>query len=157
MVATAGTPEKVDLARSAGADHVVNYRETDLVEGVEAAVGPAAVDVVFDGVGADVFDASLDLLKVRGTMVTFGNASGPVAPFAPLRLIGKSLYVTRPKLGDYIATRGELERRAGELFSWMERGELEVRVGLQVPLAEAAEAHRRLEGRETTGKILLIP
>ena len=157
VVATAGTAEKVDLARSAGADHVVNYSETDLVEGVEAAIGPNALDVVFDGVGAAVFDASLELLKVRGMMVTFGNASGVVPPLSPLRLTAKSLYLTRPKLGDYIATRADLELRAAELFEWMTTGELEVRIGLSLPLAEAAEAHRRLESRATTGKVLLIP
>lgn len=157
VVATAGTSEKVELARSAGADHVVNYRETDLIEGVEAAVGENAIDVVYDGVGADVFDDSLELLRVRGTMVTFGNASGPVPPLAPLRLTPKSLYLTRPKLGDFISTRDELERRTGDLFDWMGAGDLDVRVGLRLPLADAAEAHRRLEARATTGKILLIP
>ncbi len=157
VVATAGTAEKVELARSAGADHVVNYRETDLIEGVEAAVGQNALDVVYDGVGADTFDDSLELLKVRGTMTTFGNASGPVPPLPPLRLMPKSLYLTRPKLGDFVATRDDLLARAGDLFDWMDRGELEVRVGLRLPLTEAAEAHRQLESRSTTGKILLIP
>ena len=157
VVATAGTSEKVELARSAGADHVINYRQTDLIEGVEAAVGKNAVDVVYDGVGADVFDDSLELLRVRGTMVTFGNASGAVPPLAPLRLMTKSLYLTRPKLGDFISTRDDLEARTRELFDWMGAGELDVRVGLRVPLADAAEAHRRLESRATTGKILLIP
>jgi NADPH2:quinone reductase len=157
VVATAGTAEKVDLARSAGADHVINYSETDLVEGVEAAIGPNALDVVFDGVGAAVFDASLELLRVRGMMVTFGNASGVVPPVSPLRLTAKSLYLTRPKLGDYIATRADLEMRAAEVFEWMTTGELDVRIGLSLPLADAAEAHRRLESRATTGKVLLIP
>jgi NADPH2:quinone reductase len=157
VVATAGTAEKADLARSAGADHVINYSETDLIEGVEAAIGPDALDVVFDGVGAAVFDASLDLLRVRGMMVTFGNASGVVPPVSPLRLTAKSLYLTRPKLGDYIATRADLEMRAAEVFEWMTTGELDVRIGLSLPLADAAEAHRRLESRATTGKVLLIP
>jgi NADPH2:quinone reductase len=157
VVATAGTAEKADLARSAGADHVINYSETDLIEGVEAAIGPDALDVVFDGVGAAVFDASLELLRVRGMMVTFGNASGVVPPVSPLRLTAKSLYLTRPKLGDYIATRADLEMRAAEVFEWMTTGELDVRIGLSLPLADAAEAHRRLESRATTGKVLLIP
>jgi NADPH2:quinone reductase len=157
VVATAGTAEKADLARSAGADHVINYSETDLIEGVEAAIGPDALDVVFDGVGAAVFDASLELLRVRGMMVTFGNASGVVPPVSPLRLTAKSLYLTRPKLGDYIATRADLEMRAAEVFEWMTSGELDVRIGLSLPLADAAEAHRRLESRATTGKVLLIP
>jgi len=157
VVATAGSAEKVELARTAGADHVVNYRETDLVEGVEAAVGKDAIDVVYDGVGASTFDAGLELLRRRGTMVTFGNASGAVPPIAPLRLMPKSLYLTRPKLDDFTQTRAELEARANDLFGWIESGDLEVRVGLRLPLGEAPEAHRRLESRETTGKILLIP
>jgi NADPH2:quinone reductase len=157
VVATAGSPEKVELARSAGADHVVDYSETDLVEGVEAAVGQNAIDVIYDGVGAAVFDAGMELLAVRGWIVTFGNASGPVPPIAPLALTPKSLFLTRPKLGDYIATREDLEWRTSELFGWMASGDLDVRVGLRLPLSEAAEAHRRLEGRETTGKVLLIP
>lgn len=157
VVATAGSPEKVELALSAGADHVVNYAQTDLVEGVEAAVGKNAIDVIYDGVGAAVFDAGLELLAVRGWMVTFGNASGAVPPLAPLRLMPKSLYLTRPKLGDYIATREDFEWRTGDLFGWIAAGDLEVRVGLKLPLAEAADAHRQLEGRATTGKVLLIP
>ena len=157
VVATAGSAEKVELARSAGADHVINYRETDLVSGVEAAVGENAIDVVYDGVGASTFDAGLELLRPRGTMTTFGNASGPVPPLAPLRLMPKSLYLTRPKLDDFTSTRDELESRAGDLFGWIESGDLEIRVGLRLPLVDAPEAHRRLESRETTGKILLIP
>ncbi len=155
VVATVGSDEKAELARSAGADHVVNYVSTDLVEGVEAAVGKNAIDVVYDGVGAATFDAGLQLLKVRGTMATFGNASGPVPALTPLTLIAKSLYLTRPKLNDYIVSAEERDARWEEITGWARNGLLDVRVGHTFPLAEAAEAHRALEGRATTGKILL--
>ncbi|MCY4176149.1 MAG: quinone oxidoreductase [Acidimicrobiaceae bacterium] len=157
VVATVGSDAKVELARSAGADHVVNYTTTDLVSGVEAAVGADAIDVVYDGVGAAVYEDSLKLLRPRGAMVTFGNASGAVAPQAPLHLMGKSLWLTRPKLWDYLASREELDSRAGEVFGWIADGRLEVRIAARLPLAEAAEAHRLLQGRSLAGKILLIP
>ena len=157
VVATVGSDAKVEVARSAGADHVVNYTTTDLVAGVEAAVGPEAIDVVYDGVGAAVYDASLQLLRVRGSMVTFGNASGAVEPRAPLHLSGKSLWLTRPKLWDFIATRAELDSRVAEVFGWIAAGELDVRIAARLPLAEAAEAHRLIQGRSIAGKILLIP
>ena len=157
VVATVGSDAKAELARSAGADHVVNYTTTDLVEGVEAAVGPDAVDVVYDGVGASVYDDSLRLLRLRGSMVTFGNASGAVEPKAPLHLMAKSLWLTRPKLWDFIATREELDARAAEVFGWIAAGDLNVRIGARLPLAEAPEAHRLLKGRGVAGKILLIP
>ena len=103
-----------------------------------------------------MFTRSMGLLRRRGMMVTFGNASGPVEPIAPLELSrGGSLYLTRPTIADYLATRDELERRAGDLFSWIADGSLTVRIGARLPLAEAADAHRRLEGRTTTGKTLL--
>ncbi len=157
VVATVGSDAKVELASAAGADHVINYSTTDLVAGVEAAVGPEAIDVVYDGVGAAVYDDSLELLRLRGSMVTFGNASGAVEPKAPLHLSGKSLWLTRPKLWDFIATREELNARAAEVFGWIASGDLEVRIGARLPLAEAAEAHRLLQGRGIAGKILLIP
>lgn len=157
VVATVGSDAKVELARAAGADHVVNYSTTDLVEGVEAAVGAEAIDVVYDGVGAAVYDASIELLRLRGSMVTFGNASGAVEPKAPLHLSPKSLWLTRPKLWDFIATRTELDARTAEVFGWIAAGDLEVRIGARLPLAEAAEAHRLLQGRSIAGKILLIP
>ena len=157
VVATVGSDAKVELASAAGADHVINYSTTDLVAGVEAAVGPEAIDVVYDGVGAAVYDDSLELLRLRGSMVTFGNASGAVEPKAPLHLSGKSLWLTRPKLSDFIATREELDARAAEVFGWIASGDLEVRIGARLPLAEAAEAHRLLQGRGIAGKILLIP
>jgi NADPH:quinone reductase len=158
VFATVGSEDKAELARAAGADHTILYRTADFAAEVEAIAGPKALDVVYDGVGKAVFDASLGLLHRRGTMVTYGNASGAVEPFSPLRLsAGGSLYLTRPTLNDYIATRAELTRRAADLFAWMVGGQLDVRIGATVPLADAAEAHRLLEGRGTTGKVLLIP
>ena len=112
----------------------------------------------YDGVGQSVFDQSLSLLRPRGTMATFGNASGPVPPVAPLTLSANgSLFLTRPTLGDHIASREELDRRADDLFGWIASGELHVRVGEHFALRDAADAHRPLEGRQTTGKVLLIP
>ena len=157
VVATVGSDAKVELARAAGADHVINYSITDLVAGVEAAVGPEGIDVVYDGVGAAVYDDSLELLRLRGSMVTFGNASGAVEPKAPLHLMSKSLWLTRPKLWDFISTREELDARAAEVLGWIASGELDVRVAARLPMSEAAEAHRLLQGRSIAGKILLIP
>ena len=157
VVATVGSDAKAELARAAGADHVVNYTTSDLAAGVEAAVGPEAIDVVYDGVGASVYDASLELLRLRGAMVTFGNASGAVEPKAPLHLMGKSLWLTRPKLWDFIATREALDARTAEVFGWIAAGQLDVRIAARLPLAEAAEAHRLLQGRGLAGKILLVP
>ena len=157
MVATVGSDAKADLARAAGADHVVNYTTTDLVAGVEDAVGPEAIDVVYDGVGAAVYDDSLRLLRLRGSMVTFGNASGAVEPKAPLHLMGKSLWLTRPKLWDFISTRAELDARVSEVFGWIASGDLDIRIAARLPLAEAPEAHRLLQGRSLAGKILLLP
>ncbi|MXW62327.1 MAG: quinone oxidoreductase [Acidimicrobiaceae bacterium] len=156
VVATVGSDDKAALARSAGADHVVNYTTTDLVAGVEAAVGADSIDVVYDGVGAAVYDDSLQLLRPRGAMVTFGNASGPVEPKPPLHLMGKSLWLTRPTLWSFISERSELEARAAELFGWISLGELEVRIAARLPLAKAPEAHRLIQSRHAAGKILLI-
>jgi len=155
---TVGSAAKADVALAAGADHVINYSNTDFADQVESIAGPKCLDVVYDGVGQSVFLASLGLLRPRGMMVTFGNASGPVEPVSPLLLsqLG-SLFLTRPTLGSYIATREEFEQRTSELFGWIESGAVAISVGLELPLAEAAEAHRRLGGRSTTGKVLLIP
>jgi NADPH2:quinone reductase len=156
VFSTVGTAAKAELATQAGADHVIVYDGADFGAEVEAIAGPRPLDVVYDGVGAAVFTRSMGLLRRRGMMVTFGNASGPVEPIAPLDLSrGGSLYLTRPTIADYLATRDELERRAGDLFSWIADGSLTVRIGARLPLAEAADAHRRLEGRTTTGKTLL--
>lgn len=156
---TAGSMEKLELAKAAGADHLINYRETDFAQRVREIAGTdKPLDVVYDQVGKAVFTSSLDLIRPRGLMAQVGNASGPADPISPLELSRRgSLYLTRPTLGHYIATREELERRAGDLFSWIADGSLRVTVGDRIPLREAAEAHRRLEGRQTTGKVLLIP
>lgn len=155
---TVGSSDKVALTEAAGADHTILYRDVEFGAAVEAIAGPKALDVVYDGVGKTVFDRSLDLLRPRGMMVTFGNASGPADPVTPLRLMqAGSLFLTRPNLGHYLLTREEREGRAADVFGWMAEGWLDVRVGARVPLAGAAEAHRLLESRTTTGKVLLIP
>src|SRR5262245_4993994 len=153
---TVGSEEKVALAREAGADHTIRYDEEDFGAAVERIAGDRPLDVVYDGVGQAVFTRSLELLRRRGTMVTFGNASGAVEPLSPLVLTRNgSLYLTRPTMFDYVDTRDELERRAGDLFSWIADGSLDVRIGTRVPLADAGEAHRLLESRATSGKVLL--
>ncbi|MDE0230759.1 MAG: quinone oxidoreductase [bacterium] len=155
---TVGSAEKGRLAESAGADHVILYRETDFAEAVEEIAGPRPLDVVYDGVGAATFDRGLTLLRPRGMMITFGNASGPVPPVAPLRLTQEgSLYLTRPTMGDYMATRAELLETASSLFEMVISGELSLRIGHSLPMRDAARAHRMLEGRETTGKVILTP
>ncbi len=155
---TVGSPDKAELASAAGADHVILYRDVDFAEAITSIAGPRPLDVVYDGVGASVFDQSLTLLRKRGTMATFGNASGPVPPVSPLLLSSNgSLFLTRPTLFDYITERFELERRAADLFGWIESGDLDVRIGTKYDLEDAAQAHRGLEARETTGKVLLIP
>jgi NADPH2:quinone reductase len=158
VITTVGTPEKAELSRAAGANEVIVYREVDFKEEVERLIGAKNLDVVFDGVGAATFEKGLDLLRPRGMMVTFGNASGPVPEIAPLTLAEKgSIFLTRPTMAHYIQTRDELLARANDLFGWISTGVLDVRVGDEFPLARAADAHRALEGRETTGKVLLRP
>jgi NADPH:quinone reductase len=158
VFATVGSVEKAELVRGAGADHVIDYNAEDFGDAVEAIAGPRALDVVYDGVGRATFARGLDLLRPRGMMVTFGNASGAVEPVAPLTLMQKgSLFLTRPTLHDYVATTEELRARAADLLGAVASGSLDVRVGARLPLADAAEAHRLLESRTTTGKLLLIP
>jgi NADPH:quinone reductase len=155
---TVGSEEKAALAAAAGADHVIDYTVQDFVEAVELIAGPRPLHVVYDGVGKETFDGSLRLLRRRGTMVAFGNASGPVEPLSPLRLMREgSLFLTRPTLFDHVATREELEGRATAVFDLIAGGALDVRIGARVPLAEAADAHRALEARRTTGKVVLVP
>ena len=155
---TVGTAHKADLAAGAGADHVINYRDEDFGDAVERIAGARPLDVIYDGVGADTFERGLEVLRPRGMMVTFGNASGPVPPMPPLRLsAGGSLFLTRPTLGDHTATRTELEGRAADLFGWIADGRLDVRIGARFALADARAAHEALQGRATTGKVLLIP
>ncbi len=156
VVATTSSAAKTELAIRAGADHVVAYGE--VVDAVRRLTGERGADVVYDGVGAATFDDSLRALRPRGMMVLYGAASGPVPPFDPQRLnSGGSLFLTRPTLGHYVADRGELLLRAGDLFSWIAAGELDVRIGGEYPLAGAARAQEDLAARRTTGKLLLIP
>lgn len=157
VVATVGSAAKAELARSAGADHVIDYNASDLVAAVVDAVGPEAVDVVYDGVGAATYDAGLELLRRRGTMVTFGNASGPVEAKPPLHLSAKSLWLTRPTLWDYMADQAEYEARTADLFEWIASGQVEINISERLGLDEAGRAHELIAGRDNAGKILLIP
>jgi NADPH:quinone reductase len=156
VIGTVGTERKARLARQAGADEVILYTQQDFAAETKRLTGNRGVDVVYDSVGRTTFDKSLDCLAPRGLLALFGQSSGPVAAFNPQILNQKgSLYLTRPTLGHYVATREELLRRTGELFDWLRAGKLAVRIDREVPLKEAAEAHRALESRETTGKVLL--
>ena len=157
VIATVGSEAKAVLARGHGADHVILYGEEDVAARVLEITGGQGVAVVYDGVGKDTFEASLKSLGRRGVLATFGNASGPVPPFAPLELSGKSLFVTRPRLFDYIVTTAELDESAEALFAVLASGAVKVEVGQTFPLAEARAAHEALEGRRTTGATLLIP
>ena len=156
VIGTAGTEEKAALARAAGADEVILYTSQDFIAETRRITGGAGLDVVYDSVGRTTFLQGLDLLRPRGMMVLFGQSSGPVAPIDPQILNQKgSLFLTRPTLAHYTATREELLARAGDLFAWIAEGGLSVRIGAEYPLAEVADAHRALEGRRTTGKVLL--
>lgn len=155
---TVSTKEKALLAREAGADEVLFYREEDFCNAARKLTNGQGVNVVYDSVGRDTFDRSLAALKRRGMLVLYGQSSGPVPPFEPQRLSASgSIFLTRPTLYDYTATRDELLSRAAYLFARIGEGALEVRVHSEIALADVQEAHRRLEGRETTGKVLLIP
>jgi NADPH2:quinone reductase len=156
VIGTAGSDEKAELARAAGADEVIVYTRDDFADEVRRITGGDGVHVVYDSVGRTTFLPGLDVLRRRGMMVLFGQSSGPVPPLDPQVLNQKgSLFLTRPSLAAYVATRDELLWRAGELFAWMAAGELTVRVGAEFALADVAEAHRALEGRRTTGKVVL--
>jgi NADPH2:quinone reductase len=134
------------------------YTRENFTEVARTFTGGKGVDVVYDGVGRQTFDGSLNSLRPRGMMVSFGNASGPVPPFAPLILSQKgSLFFTRPTLGAYTQTPAETRSRADALFGWIAAGALQVRIGATFPLTAAADSHRALEGRATTGKVLLLP
>lgn len=155
---TVSTEEKAALARDAGADHVILYTQQDFEAEVKRLTEGAGVNVVYDSVGKTTFEASLNCLKPLGYMVLYGQASGPVPPFDPAILNAKgSLFLTRPSLFHYIADRASLEQRAGDVLGWIASGQLKLRMEYTFPLSEAAEAHRSLEGRKTTGKVLLIP
>lgn len=159
VFATIGTEEKAEIARQAGAAHTILYREVDFADAVREIAGEQRpLDVVYDGVGKAVFDDSLGLIRQRGMMVTFGNASGAVEPLSPLVLSQNgSLFLTRPTLFHHIESRDAIERRAADLFGWIDDGALDVRIGERFDLADAADAHRALEARRTTGKVLLVP
>jgi NADPH:quinone reductase len=157
-IGTAGSDEKCALAQRRGATHAINYSRENFVERVGALTGGQKVPVVYDSVGKSTWDGSLDCLKPRGLMVSFGNASGPVPPVQLGMLATKgSLYVTRPTLATYIATREELHTRARALFDVVKNGQITIEVHRTYPLAEAAQAHRDLESRKTTGSVVLIP
>jgi NADPH:quinone reductase len=158
VLATVGTEEKAKLAREAGADVVCIYSRENFTDAARAFTNGDGVHVVYDGVGKDTFEGSLNSLRPRGMLVSFGNASGAVPEFKPLLLSQKgSLFFTRPTLAHYTQTPAELRERANDLFSWIKEGSLRVRVGATFPLTEVAEAQRQLEGRRTTGKVLLQP
>jgi NADPH2:quinone reductase len=158
VIGTAGTAEKAALARAAGADEVIVYTEQDFEAEVKKLTDGKGVDVVYDSVGKDTFDKSLNCLKPRGMLVLFGQASGPVAPFDPQTLNAKGcLYLTRPRLDVYIDSREELVERAGDVLGWIASGKLKLRVEHTYGLAEAAQAHNDLNGRKTTGKLVLLP
>jgi NADPH2:quinone reductase len=158
VIATVSTEEKAKIAREAGADEVVLYTRENFAERTRELTQGQGAHVVYDSVGRDTFNGSIDSLRPRGMLVSFGNASGPVPPFAPLLLSQKgSLFLTRPTLPHYTQTTMELRGRAAEVFRWIQNGELRVRIGAVFPLEAAAEAHRALESRATTGKVLLFP
>lgn len=158
VVGTCGSAEKAALVRDAGADVVVRYDEADFAAAARDATGGRGVDVVYDGVGRSTFDGSLASMRPRGLLALFGASSGPVPPFDLQRLnAGGSLVVTRPSLAHFVATREELLMRAGAVLGAVAAGTLKVRIGARFALADAADAHRALEGRATTGKVLLIP
>ena len=157
VFSTVSSDAKAELAKGAGADQVILYTQQDFAEEVKKATDGAGVQVVYDAVGKTTFDQSISCLGRRGHMVLYGQASGAPPPMDPRVLGAGSLYLTRPGLGDYTVTREDLEQRAGDILKWVKSGELKLRVEHVFPLSEAAEAHRQLESRATTGKLLLIP
>ncbi len=158
VIGTVSSEEKARLAREAGADEVILYTKEDFEEAVKRATGGRGVDVVYDSVGKATAEKSLNCLRPRGYLVLFGNASGAAPPIDPLTLMAKgSLYLTRPTLTHYAGNRAELLQRARAVFDWVASEQVKVRIAKTFPLAEAAEAHRALEGRGVAGKILLLP
>ena len=158
IIATVSTEEKARLAREAGADEIIFYTQSDFEAETKRLTDGRGVDVVYDSVGKTTFEKGLNILRPRGMMVLFGGSSGPVPPFDPITLTGKgSLFLTRPSLGHYIITRQELEQRSRAVFAMIREGKLKLRIEHVYPLAQAQQAHRDLEGRKTTGKLLLIP
>jgi NADPH2:quinone reductase len=158
VIGTAGTEEKAKLAREAGADEVIVYATQDFEAETKRLTGGKGVHVVYDGVGKSTFEKGLNVLRPRGYMVLFGGASGPVPAFDPIALSQKgSLFLTRPSLIHYVALREELEQRSGDVFAMIAVGKLKLRISKTYKLEEVQQAHRDLEGRKTTGKILLVP
>jgi len=157
VIGTVSTEEKAKLARGAGADEIILYAQIDFEAEAKRQTGGKGVDVVYDSVGKTTFEKGLNLLRPRGYMVLYGGSSGPVPPIDPIVLTQKgSLFMTRPSLGAYIATRQELEQRADAVFDMIAAGKLKLRIEHLYPLKDAAQAHRDLEGRKTTGKLLLL-
>lgn len=157
VIGTVGSEAKAQIVRDLGADHVILYDHEDVAARVAEITGGAGVPVVYDGVGKDTFQGSLKSLARRGVLVTYGNASGPVPPFAPLELGAKSAWITRPRLFDYIVTTEELDESAAALFEVLASGAVKIEIGQRFPLAEARAAHEALEGRKTTGATVLVP
>jgi NADPH2:quinone reductase len=155
VLTTVSTEEKAELSRAAGADKVVLYMTDSFVEEVKRQTDGEGLPVVYDSVGKTTFEDSLKCLRPRGLLALYGASSGAVSPMDPIRLMAGSLYLTRPTLKDYVRTRSELERRAADVFGWVARGELQVRIGATHRLEDAAQAHRDLAARKTTGKVLL--
>ncbi len=155
VLTTVSSEQKAELSRGAGAHKVILYTLESFVEEVKRQTDGEGLPVVYDSVGKTTFEDSLKCLRPRGLLVLFGASSGAVPPMDPIRLMAGSLYLTRPTLKDYVRTRAELERRAADVFGWVARGDLHVRVGAAYRLKDAAQAHRDLEGRKTTGKVLL--
>jgi NADPH2:quinone reductase len=158
VIGTVSTEAKAQLAKQASADDVILYTQRDFLAEVKRITGGQGVHVVYDSVGATTFDKSLDCLRPRGYLALFGQSSGPVPPFDPGKLAAKgSLFLTRPTLAHYALDRAELLKRTEDLFNWVASGTLKLHIDKVFPLGEAAEAHRQLEGRKTSGKVLLIP
>jgi NADPH2:quinone reductase len=158
VIGTVSTEAKAKLAKEAGADHLILYTQSDFLAEVKKLRDGRGLDVVYDSVGQATFDKSLDCLRPRGYLVLFGQSSGPVPPFDPGKLAAKgSLFLTRPSLVHYTLERAELLQRANDVFNWTAAGKLKVKIDKTFPLVEAAEAHRQLEGRQTTGKLILLP
>jgi NADPH:quinone reductase len=158
VIGTVSTEAKAKLAKEMGADHLILYTQNDFLAEVKKLTDGHGVNVVYDSVGQTTFDKSLDCLRPRGYLVLFGQSSGPVPPFDPGKLAAKgSLFLTRPSLAHYTLDRAELLQRANDLFTWTASGKLKLRMEKTFRMAEAAEAHRQLEGRKTTGKVILLP
>jgi NADPH2:quinone reductase len=158
VIGTVSTEEKAQLARDHGADSMILYTQQDFVAEVKRLTGDRGVDVVYDSVGSTTFHKSLDCLRPRGMLVSFGQSSGVVGQIDPLVLSQKgSLFLTRPSLANYVSDPAELRQRASDLFTWLADGRLRLRIHKTYKLADAAQAHRDLEGRKTTGKLLLKP